>query len=157
EESLSKRRFKHEDIEPLILKRRSGGSFGVTSLGKSVEQRDIYQLQYGEGPVKVLLWSQMHGDESTATMSVFDLFNFLEAGPDEFDSLRTLLAKNTSLYFIPMLNPDGAEVFQRRNAYGFDLNRDAIRAESPEAKILKQTREKLAPEFGFNLHDQSIY
>ncbi|QEC53535.1 zinc carboxypeptidase [Anseongella ginsenosidimutans] len=157
EESLSERRFKHQNIEPLIRKRMEGSSFRVEELGKSVEQRAIYQLTYGKGPVKVMLWSQMHGDESTATMALFDLFNFLEGRNDDFDTLRSLLAENTTLFFIPMLNPDGAEAFKRRNAYGFDINRDAARTASPEARILKQARDNVIPDFGFNLHDQSIY
>ena len=31
----------------------------------------------GTGPFGVLLWSQMHGDESTATSALFDLFDYL--------------------------------------------------------------------------------
>jgi hypothetical protein len=56
-----------------------------------------------------------------------------------------------------MLNPDGAERFQRENAFNIDLNRDALRLQSPESKILWKYAEKLEPEFGFNLHDQSCY
>ena len=37
---------------------------------------------------------------------------------------------------IPMLNPDGAEVFRRRNAQNIDINRDTINLETPEANIL---------------------
>ena len=61
------------------------------------------------------------------------------------------------LHFLPMLNPDGAEVFQRRNALGIDVNRDALRLQSPEAKTLKRVRDSLDADFGFNLHDQSRY
>ena len=51
----------------------------------------------------------------------------------------------------------GAERFQRRNALGIDLNREALRLQSPEAKILKQIRDELNADWGFNLHDQSRY
>jgi hypothetical protein len=54
-----------------------------------------------------------------------------------------------------MLNPDGAEIFQRHNAAGIDINRDARRLASPEARALKAVRDRLEPDFGFNLHDQS--
>jgi hypothetical protein len=155
EPSLTHRRFRHDDIVPLIQQR--GQEFSVETLGKSVQGRDIYQLAYGEGTIKVLLWSQMHGNESTATMALFDLFNFLEGADDDFDSLRNLIRERLSLRFIPMVNPDGAEVFQRRNALDIDLNRDAIEEATPEARILKAAREDFQPAFGFNLHDQQIY
>ena len=53
-----------------------------------------------------------------------------------------------------MLNPDGAELFQRENAAGIDINRDGRRLVSPEARILKAIHDSLKPQFGFNLHDQ---
>lgn len=155
EPSLTHRRFKHSDVVPLIMQR--GQDFKVEALGQSIKGRDIYQLAYGEGTIKVLLWSQMHGNESTATMALFDLFNFLEGEDDEFDSLRHLIKERLSLRFIPMVNPDGAEVFQRRNSLDIDLNRDAIDEATPEARILKTAREAFQPAFGFNLHDQQIY
>tara|TARA_R110002126_G_scaffold119499_2_gene260488 strand:- start:3717 stop:4778 length:1062 start_codon:yes stop_codon:yes gene_type:complete len=56
-----------------------------------------------------------------------------------------------------MLNPDGAELFQRRNLLGIDINRDALRLQSPESQTLKRVRDSLDADFGFNLHDQSTY
>ena len=53
-----------------------------------------------------------------------------------------------------MVNPDGAEVFQRRNIVEIDLNRDVFRQQTPEAQILKNVFDSLKAEFGFNLHDQ---
>jgi hypothetical protein len=53
-----------------------------------------------------------------------------------------------------MLNPDGAELFQRRNAQGIDVNRDALRLQTPEGRTLKALRDRVRPEVGFNLHNQ---
>lgn len=155
EPSISHRRFKHADIVPLIKGRSR--KFQVEELGKSIQGKEIYQLSYGRGATKVLLWSQMHGNESTATMALFDLFNFLEGGNDAFDSLRNLLKDKLSLRFIPMVNPDGADIFQRRNILDIDLNRDAMDEATPEAALLKAARADFQPAFGFNLHDQQIY
>ena len=155
ETSITHRRFKHKDILPLIKSRSE--DFKVAELGKSVQGREIFQLAYGSGSIKVLLWSQMHGNESTATMALMDLFNFLEGDQDGFDSIRNILRDKLEIRFIPMLNPDGAELFQRRNAWDIDLNRDAIREITPEAPLLKAARESFKPAFGFNLHDQQIY
>jgi len=67
--------------------------------------------------------------------------------------VKKILAE-TTLLIIPMLNPDGAERFQRRSVHGIDINRDAVQLQTNEARILKQTRDTYSPEFGFNLHDQ---
>lgn len=155
EPAITHRRFKHADLQPLITKHQD--AFEIVELGKSVEGRTISNLKWGAGKTKIMLWSQMHGNESTATMALFDLFNFLKASGDEYDSLRAKLKSELSLSFIPMLNPDGAEVFKRRNALDIDLNRDAISQISPEAIILKSARDTFEHEFGFNLHDQQVY
>ncbi len=157
EPSITNRRFKHADIEPLILERQGSPAFEVTQLGISVLKKPIYQLQYGTGPKKVMLWSQMHGNEPTATMALMDIFNFLEATDDGLDSIRNLLKTQTSLYFIPMLNPDGADVYTRRNAMDVDLNRDARAGETVEGRILIEAAKRVEPSYGFNLHDMNIY
>jgi hypothetical protein len=149
ETSLKNRRFKHSDIQPLIEKLKSEKQFQVKILGKSIEGRSISMISIGTGKINILLWSQMHGDESTATMAIFDIFNYLKDNKE--------ILKNITLHFIPMLNPDGAEKFTRRNAIGIDINRDAVRLQSPESKILKAARDSLQANFGFNLHDQSKY
>jgi hypothetical protein len=56
---------------------------------------------------------------------------------------------------MPMVNPDGAEVYQRRTTYEIDINRDVNRQQTPEGVILRKTFERLKADFGFNLHDQS--
>lgn len=157
EPTINHRRFKHADIEPLILKRQPDSVFEVTQLGVSVLKKPIYQLKYGNGPKKVMLWSQMHGNEPTATMALMDIFNFLDAKDDGMDSVRTLLRTHTSLYFIPMLNPDGADEYTRRNAMDVDVNRDAREGATVEGDMLINAAKTVQPDYGFNLHDQNIY
>ncbi|MEL6277238.1 MAG: peptidase M14, partial [Bacteroidota bacterium] len=89
--------------------------------------------------------------------ALLDIFKFLGAADEKYADLRELLRTNLTLTFLPMLNPDGAQRFTRRNALGVDLNRDALRLQSPESRILKEERDRLQAEWGFNLHDQSIY
>ncbi len=155
ESTLTHRRFKHSDLIPLLDSLKTKPLFTVNQVGESVEKRAIVQVKAGTGSIPVLLWSQMHGDEATATMALFDIFNFLQASNDGFDAFREMILSRTSLYFIPMLNPDGAERFQRRNALDIDLNRDALRLQSPEAVLLKKLQQTLKPLVGFNLHDQN--
>jgi len=152
---IKDRRFKHADITPII--RALPAPFEVREAGHSVEGREIYQVKLGNGPATVLMWSQMHGDEPTATMALMDIFRFFQASGDGFDDYRRDILSKLTLYFVPMLNPDGAERFQRRNALGIDLNRDALRLTSPEAQLLKRIRDETDADWGFNLHDQSRY
>ena len=157
EESLKHRRFKHADVKQLIDKIDSDGILDVVEAGKSVEGKSIHHLTYGKGNTVLLLWSQMHGDEPTATMALFDIFNFLSGSGDEFDDFRKEIKDKLTLHFIPMLNPDGADRYQRRNAMNVDLNRDAQKLEFPESRVLKKVRDATNADFGFNLHDQSKY
>jgi hypothetical protein len=101
----------------------------------------------------VLLWSQMHGDESSATPALIDLLETVRVYRDA-PRVRRLLEKLT-LDIVPMLNPDGAMRFQRRNAQGIDINRDAQRLQTPEGRALKALRDRLSPAIGFNLHNQN--
>ncbi|MBD2752143.1 M14 family zinc carboxypeptidase [Spirosoma validum] len=153
EKTLTHRRFKHHDIVPLL--NALSAPLSISQVGESLEKRAIYQVKAGTGQTNVLLWSQMHGDEATATMALFDIFKFLQAKNDGFDELRQAILTNTTLYFVPMLNPDGAERFQRRTATDIDMNRDALRLQTPEGAILKNLQQTLKPLVGFNLHDQN--
>jgi hypothetical protein len=127
--------------------------FTLETIGESVEGRSINHIRAGNGPTPVLLWSQMHGDESTATPALFDVFEYLTRHRND-PVVRRMLTTLT-LHFVPMLNPDGAERFQRRNAQSIDINRDALRLQTPEGRILKALRDRLNPKVGFNLHNQN--
>lgn len=135
------------------LREKSNGKILTESLGYSFEGREIVKLKWGIGSVKILMWSQMHGNEPTATLALLDLFNLFNI---EFQNpIIQKLYSSVSLSIIPMLNPDGAQRFQRRNALGIDLNRDALALQSPESNILKTAADRIKPTWGFNLHDQN--
>ena len=156
EESLNHRRFKHQDILPLLEHCKEKGAT-ISTLGHSIEDRSIHEVKMGSGSKNVMLWTQMHGDEPTSTMAVFDMLHFLLNKDETLKNVRETILNNLELCFIPMLNPDGVERFQRRNAANIDLNRDALKLACPESRILKAAHQKNKPIFGFNLHDQSKY
>ena len=133
--------------------KRSPDLFSMERIGESIEGRSINYVRVGTGPTGVLLWSQMHGDESTATSALFDLFEYLTRHKED-PIVRGILSRLT-LHVVPMLNPDGAERFQRRNAQSIDVNRDALRLQTPEGRALKALRDRVNPKVGFNLHNQN--
>lgn len=128
-------------------------TFSYSQIGISVEGRPIYLVEWGSGTMSVLMWSQMHGDEPTATAALLDIFNFLLTNAD--DSLVQVLYRNLKILAVPLLNPDGAAAHSRRNAQGLDINRDARDLSTPEGRILYALKERYRPSFGFNLHDQN--
>ncbi len=146
--------FKYSDLLQIMNKYKD--IYSIIPIGFSIEKRTIFKIKWGIGKMKILIWSQMHGNETTGTKSMFELFHFFLMKKN--CDLVQFLKKSITLLFIPMLNPDGSEIFKRRNAINIDLNRDALYLQSPEMKILFQEIEKNKPNILFNLHDQrSIY
>ncbi len=157
ERLLVYRHFQPEEfndvLEDIIKKQNS--NFELKKLGQSAQKRTIYHLTFGNGKTPVLLWSQMHGNEPTATMALLDIFHFLENPITEEDKkLVEILKNHFTLHFVPVLNPDGTALFTRRTAQGIDMNRDFLQRQSPEANLLINLAAKIKPHFSFNLHDQ---
>ncbi len=140
------------DIEPLIKKFQSFGQ--VEIIGNSVLGKPLYLCKAGTGKTKILMWSQMHGNESTTTKALFDFLNLLQSG----DTIAKKFLDFFTLYMVPMLNPDGALLYTRENANETDLNRDFCDLTQPESQALFGLFQKIGPDFCFNLHDQrTIY
>ncbi len=137
-----------KNIEPVLGKHFAKNEIQV--IGHSVLEKPVYSYRAGTGSFKILLWSQMHGNESTTTKALFDLFNFLDSDVDEVRKWK----EKFSFCFIPMLNPDGAEAYVRENANQVDLNRDFINLSQPESQLLMHVFNEFQPDFCFNLHDQ---
>ena len=142
---------RHADLKVYLDKLRKLG-LKVDEVGRSFADREIYQVEFGHGPFKVFMWSQMHGDEPTATSALIDMFAYLqkhrhEGWVKQIDEKMTIRA-------VPMLNPDGEELYQRRNLQNIDINRDARDLKTPEGQLLKKLRDDWNPDIGFNLHNQ---
>lgn len=138
--------------ETARLAARHPRAVSVETIGASFRGQPIRMLSIGRGPKSILLWSQMHGDEPSATPALLDVADFLARHQDDPAVARILGA--FTLRMIPMLNPDGAARYERRNAQGIDINRDALMLATPEGRLLKSIRERFSPILGFNLHDQ---
>jgi hypothetical protein len=145
----------HAEVKRRIgaLAGAGGDLFRVRQIGASIEGREVWDVSFGTGPLVVLMWSQMHGDEGTATSALFDVYEYVRRHRSE--PAVTQLLDALTVHTVPMLNPDGAERWQRRNAQGLDVNRDALLLQSPEGQLLKALRDELNPRVGFNLHNQS--
>ena len=151
---LSSHKFKHQELWEIIHNHSQGleNILTIQNVGYSTEGRAINLLTLGNGKKKILMWSQMHGDEPTATMALLDILSYIKKNISTQEIQKIL--SETTLLIVPMLNPDGAERFQRQTVFSVDMNRDALQLSTPEAKILHSLQETYKPQFGFNLHDQ---
>lgn len=148
EQSISGRYITLKEIEPLLNKCNSKSKISI--IGKSVLDNPIYKYEIGTGSIKIFMWSQMHGNESTTTKALFDFINFLIS--NEVTANKFL--EKFTFCFLPMVNPDGAALYTRENANKIDLNRDSVALSQPESKLLRQTFDEFRPNYCFNLHDQ---
>jgi hypothetical protein len=148
ENSLFHRYISNAHILPLL--KNLNQNFNVNQIGKSVNDEPIFAITVGKGSKKILMWSQMHGNESTTTKAIFDVFNIL-SHQNEFSNI---ILKHCTLTIIPILNPDGARLYTRLNANKIDLNRDAQDQSQPESRVLLNIFDELKPDFCFNLHGQ---
>lgn len=155
EKSIHSDYISHEQLKNKISSLRNS-NFILSDIGKSIDGREIYSIKFGKGKRKILAWSQMHGDEPTATSAIFDILNYFQS-KEESDVFKNEILNELEIHFIPMLNPDGAEKFKRENSFNIDLNRDALSFQSDESALLWNYAQKLKPEFAFNLHDQNSY
>lgn len=146
--SLQGKYLKEEDI--LYVYKTLSNKLKIKNEGHSEEGRIISSFRVGKGSRKILIWSQMHGNESTTTKSVLDLLNYFLVYPE----ISRKILENCSLIIVPVLNPDGAVNFTRVNSNGVDLNRDAYLKTQSESKILQSIYVEFEPDVCFNMHDQ---
>ena len=145
----------HEDVVAHVTKivAEAPDLFSQEVIGQSNDGRNLHHVWFGKGPTHILLWSQMHGDEPTATSALFDFHHYVRTHRN--DPIVRRMLDNLTIHVVPMLNPDGAERYQRRNAQDIDINRDAVRLQTPEGRALKALRDRINPVLGFNLHNQN--
>jgi hypothetical protein len=142
--SLFGRYITLKDIAPLL------GKYPTKILGTSVLGKPIYQCTIGTGGTRVFIWTQMHGNESTTTKALFDFINLIDSN----EEIGKRFLSEYTFCILPMVNPDGAELYTRENANKVDLNRDSIDLSQPESQLLRKVFEEFKPDFCFNLHDQ---
>lgn len=150
EERLSGRYIQQKDIEPLLEDLRA--AFEVKQIGSSVKGKPIHSITLGKGAIKILAWSQMHGNESTTTKATFDLLKYFRENSE--DVLVKKILEECEVCIIPMLNPDGASTYTRVNANKVDLNRDAKALKEIESRVLSEKFKDFKPDFCLNLHGQ---
>ncbi|GFR49020.1 hypothetical protein Agub_g11041 [Astrephomene gubernaculifera] len=127
----------------------SRGRCSLSSLGKSVEGRELWLVAVGNASApaypdplrpslpfakpKVAYIGNMHGDEKVNLLLLLQLVGEL-CGDTAADSRLQALVESTMIYIVPSMNPDGYTNSYRWNARGIDLNRNALTQDFPFAR-----------------------
>ena len=155
----------HADVLAFLNALKAGGApIRLETLGKSFEGREIPLAIVGTGPLTVYIQANIHaGEVEGKEASLMLLRDLLKKDP------KKLLRKLT-LLVAPIYNADGnekwgdgkvnrghqdgpARVGVRPNGQGLDLNRDCVKAESPEMRgVLEKVYNAYDPDVVFDLH-----
>jgi hypothetical protein len=128
----------------------------LASIGKSSQGKTLWMVRAGEPgvspdkTVRVLFLCRQHGDEPASTEAVLGVLSRLAHGKEP--ELRAQL-RQTTFYFIPMVNPDGADANTRRSGAGADLNRDWSAFTQPETRAVKAIAQKLGAHVVVDAHN----
>ena len=124
-------------------------------IGDSVEGRDIPYLQISgdeefgsdDDKLTLLIYGQQHGNEPSGNDAILDIMRNFAAG----ENLQWL--DHMDILFVPQVNPDGAEVHQRRNADDVDLNRSHLILNGKEVRHLRELFHQWEPEVALDVHE----
>lgn len=101
----------------------------LKAIGKSVEGRPIYALRVGNGKKEILMDGSMHAREYMTTnvlMEMIDQYSYHYIRGSKFGSYQVKnVLDQTSIWFIPMMNPDGVTLVQ--NGLNAVANKDVVR------------------------------
>jgi hypothetical protein len=98
---------------------------------------------------RILILCRQHGDEPVSTEAAMGFLERVASGTAP--GVPTAL-KHTSLYILPMVNPDGADKMTRRSGQGIDLNRDWGRFNGVETQAAYRVFKAVRPQFVIDMH-----
>lgn len=103
-----------QDLKELVLWHPDIASLEI--IGKSVDGRDLYALKLGTGKNEILINASHHAREHITTNVVMEMADqythlFKTNGTMNGFNVKSILQK-TSIYFVPMVNPDGVSLVQ---------------------------------------------
>jgi hypothetical protein len=130
----------------------------VEVIGQSSQGRNLYALMFSstefgkdKSKIKVMFHAQQHGNEQSGKEGALLLAQILLKPENKY------LFDKIDFAIIPQVNPDGAEINQRRNGNDMDLNRNHLILTEPETKALHKFFDKYLFEVTMDVHEYFPY
>ncbi|MBO0844093.1 MAG: hypothetical protein J2P22_01600 [Nocardioides sp.] len=105
-------------------------------------------------PEILYLQANVHGGEESGTDAILRVLYELA---DRTDCAANTVLDNAIVVMLPIQNPDGREADTRRNAYGFDLNRDWMARTQPETDGKIQLLRQYPPQLDLDEHEFGFF
>jgi hypothetical protein len=101
-------------------------------------------------PAIAWIAGNVHGNEESGTDAALRVLHGLA---DRTDCAAEAIRDNTVTVILPTQNPDGREADTRRNAYGFDMNRDWFARTQPETDGKLEMLRRMPPVLFIDDHE----
>ncbi len=123
-------------------------------IGNSVEGKDIIAVKASKpgaenNKLRILLFGQQHGNEQSSKESLLLIIRDINKYQEWLDV--------ADIWIVPQVNPDGADINQRRNAMDLDLNRDHVVLDAPESLAIQRLFQNTLPHVTVDIHEYFPY
>ncbi len=129
--------------------RALGDRFEVREEGRityrDVEHPVLRVLANRGGAKRLLVLGGVHGNEQAGILAVPEIVESIARAGDELARVE--------LCVLTPVNPVGAACFSRFNGDGYDINRDFVRFDTEEARIVRRVWDAQRPDFVVALHE----
>ncbi|MEO3810106.1 M14 family zinc carboxypeptidase [Sphaerisporangium sp. B11E5] len=123
----------------------------IKTLREPLTPPALAKLIAARTPAVLWVTGNVHGNEESgadaALKTLYDL-------SDRDDCAARRILDNAIVVVLPVQNPDGREADDRRNAYGFDMNRDWFARTQPETDGKLEMLRKYPPQVYIDAHEQ---
>lgn len=114
-----KRTYSYDDMvqDIRILQMMYPGLIQTQVIGQSVDGRNLYAVKLGKGKTEIALNGSHHAREHLTTnllMEMIDQYAYAYANKKKIDGFHVKqVLDRTSIWFVPMVNPDGVMLVQK--------------------------------------------
>lgn len=142
--------------EVLKLSKKLASNYDFLSyeiIGKSPEGKEIIAVKASksnsDNNLRILIFGQQHGNEQSSKECLLLLIRDMHRYQNWLDFAE--------IWIVPQVNPEGADINERRNSNGIDLNRDHVVLDAPETQALQLLFQRTLPHVTIDIHEYYPY